>query len=149
LGRVIDSGSNAIGIESMTKIKPLLLAVATLNLPVPTSNAADCGNTSVPKAAIVEIVTFKLNAGISDTDFLAKVSEMEQAFLCKEAGFVRRTLSKNEDGSWFDYVEWASLKEASNAMENSMTDQRAAAFIQSIAPASVAVQHWQIVSQTK
>ena len=87
--------------------------------------------------------------GISDADFLKTVAATETSFLCKTPGFVRRTLSKSEDGTWFDYVEWATMKEATNAMERSMADAGASAFVQSIAPESIAVQHWQLLSETK
>ena len=89
----------------MTKLSLSVFVFSALSLSATHVHAADCGNANPPKPTIVEIVTFKTNTGISDADFLKTVAATETSFLCKTPGFVRRTLSKSEDGTWFDYVD--------------------------------------------
>jgi hypothetical protein len=123
------------------------IAMLLLSAAPPPSHATNCGKASPPQSTIVEVVTF--NPNVTDAAFMTTVNDMELAFLCKSPGFVRRTLSKGEDGTWFDYVEWATLDSAKAAMDASMADKRAAAFVQAIVPESVKVNHWKMTSSTQ
>jgi len=62
----------------------------------------------------IEIVTFKLTEGTNEATFL-KASEIVTKFAKSCDGFVKRQLSKADDGSWMDYVEWATLEDAKAA----------------------------------
>jgi len=68
--------------------------------------------------SVIEIVSFRVKPGISDEAFL-KPNEPVEAFLRAQSGFVGRHLSKNDDGQWFDHVEWASLEQAHAAAQKS------------------------------
>lgn len=61
-----------------------------------------------------EIVTFRLNQGVSDTDYLA-VAHAASDWLKAQPGFVFRRLSRTEDGLWTDYLEWQKQSDADAA----------------------------------
>jgi hypothetical protein len=133
----------------MTKLAVSFFAALMITFAGTASYAADCGNAPASKPTIIEVVTFKVSDGLSDNMFLATATEMEKAFLCKMPGFVRRTLSKGNDGTWLDYIEWATLDNAETAMKNSMANKQVGTFVQSIVPESVKVNHWRMLSETK
>jgi hypothetical protein len=64
----------------------------------------------------VEVVMFRLKSGVSEPDFL-EANRAVQADLQKASGYIRRELSRNDDGQWFDLVYWNSLTEAQQALE--------------------------------
>ncbi len=64
----------------------------------------------------IEVVMFRLKSGVNEADFLEANSSV-QAELQKSSGYLRRELSKSEDGQWLDIVYWNSLAEAKQAAE--------------------------------
>lgn len=93
---------------------------------------------------VIETVTFKLAAGVSDEIFLELVpSTME--FITKCDGFICRRLSKAEDGSWLDYLEWKSMELAKQASEAFMKQESLMPFMQTIDVESTQMQHREIL----
>ena len=68
------------------------------------------------KQHVVEIVTFRLNADVSESAFLSAAAQADTA-IKKLPGFIRRNLSRDETGNWIDYVLWESTSAAQNAGE--------------------------------
>ena len=97
-------------------------------------------HTSLPETAVAEIVTFSLNAGISDAEFVA-LSQSSQAFVAAAPGFLTRQLSKGEDGTWTDYVLWADADTAHAAAAQFPEQDFAPALIAAIDPATVKLRH--------
>jgi len=64
----------------------------------------------------LEVVMFRLKPGVSEADFL-DANRAVQADLHNSSGYIRRELSRNDDGQWFDLVYWQSLVEAQQALE--------------------------------
>ena len=63
---------------------------------------------------VMETVTFRLAEGICPNAFLdAAQASSDYAESC--AGFVWRRLSKGEDGTWIDQIEWGSMDHAQAA----------------------------------
>ncbi|MCY1126274.1 hypothetical protein OU426_05345 [Frigidibacter sp. RF13] len=91
-----------------------------------------------------EIVTFRAAPGIGAEEMRTRAAGVTQ-WLERQPGFVARTLSHAEDGSWTDHVVWASRAEALAAGEAFMAEPSAAPFMQAIAPASVAMSHAEVV----
>ncbi len=89
---------------------------------------------------VAEIVTFALVPNTSDAAFLAAAKGTE-AFTRAQPGFVKRELSKGEDGTWTDYVLWSSPEAAKAAGEAFMRAECAGAMMQVIAPDSVRMRH--------
>jgi len=90
--------------------------------------------------AVIETVTFKLAAGVSDTAFLETIPAVN-TFLETCAGFVSRRLSKDSDNVWLDHLEWATLAEAEAASEALMQQESLMPFMQSFDMASVSMKH--------
>jgi hypothetical protein len=89
---------------------------------------------------VIEIVIFKLAPDSSEADFL-KAVETTNVFLSKQPGFLARRLSRGDDGSYIDHVEWASLAEAKAAAEGSMNQPQLMPFLNMIDPASMTMLH--------
>lgn len=64
----------------------------------------------------LEIVLFRLKPGVQEAAFL-EANRAVQTDLQKASGYIRRELSRNEDGQWLDMVYWNSLAEAKQAAE--------------------------------
>jgi hypothetical protein len=110
-----------------------------------TYNVAIAGDAKTMDGKVIEIVTFKLAAGVSDEAFL-KHTDVVNSYISSRKGFISRRLSKAADGSYLDHVTWESLTDATTAMESSMKEASLAPFMQSIDPASVKVEHQSVVA---
>ena len=89
---------------------------------------------------VAEILTFTLAEEVSSRDFVA-ISRQSEAFVRARPGFVHRQLSQGEDGRWTDYVVWADMAAAKEAMEAFPKQDFAPALMAAIAPDSVAMRH--------
>ncbi len=91
-----------------------------------------------------EIVTFGLNAGITDEAYLA-LAKPSQAYIAGCPGFVSRHLSKGDDGTWTDYMVWDNLEHAQAASAGFMAQDFAASMVGAIDPASLVIVHQPIL----
>jgi hypothetical protein len=66
---------------------------------------------------MVEITTFKLNNGVSSADFVKSAEQMQNAFLKRQEGFIKRTLTKSGDTLWTDIVYWTNKESQGKAMQ--------------------------------
>lgn len=69
-------------------------------------------------AGAVEITTFQLNPGVSTTDFILSARQMQNDFLQKQEGFIKRTLTLSGDSLWTDIVFWVNKESHNKAMLN-------------------------------
>ena len=90
--------------------------------------------------SVIEEVRFKLAEGVEDAAFLSQIDAM-RPWLMAQGGFVRRRLSKGDDGTWLDHLEWASMDEARAAGQALMGEPSLAPFMACIDPASVSLRH--------
>lgn len=66
---------------------------------------------------VVENVTFRLVEGADDEAFIAADSRLQQEFFHAQAGFVRRTAARSDDGEWLECTFWDSAESAAAAAE--------------------------------
>ncbi|MFQ6549038.1 antibiotic biosynthesis monooxygenase family protein [Aestuariibius sp. 2305UL40-4] len=103
--------------------------------------------TSSP-SAVAEIVTFRITDDVSPDAFTEAAAET-RAFVEAAPGFLARTLTQGEDGTWTDYVLWASMDDAKAAAATIGSHPSTQTFIKAIAPGSVDMRHehvrWQMV----
>ncbi|MES2145830.1 MAG: hypothetical protein V4516_16105 [Pseudomonadota bacterium] len=96
---------------------------------------------------VMEIVRFRLAPGTDDTAFLAAAHGTERP-LRAQPGFVRRSLTRAEDGIWTDHVGWTSMAMAMAGADAMMTEPAFGPFMAMIDGASVAMRHdrihWQM-----
>ena len=95
---------------------------------------------------IAEIVSFKLNEGVSDEDYLA-LNAPSHAYSSASNGFVSRQLSKGADGQWTDYTIWDSMENAKAAFDGFMAQDFAPAMVGAIDEKSMVMQHQAILWQ--
>lgn len=73
------------------------------------------------------IVSFKLNDGVSEEDFLVASDEIQEQFLSKCKGYITRQLMLI-DGIWTDWIIWETYPDSENALKLSMTNAAAIKF---------------------
>lgn len=92
----------------------------------------------------VEIVTFRALPGIS-RETLRERAESIGPWLAACPGFLSRTLSLSDSGTWTDHLVWASPHQAKAAADRIMAEPSAAAFMAAIDGASVTMSHAPVV----
>jgi hypothetical protein len=69
----------------------------------------------------LELVVFKLNAGVSREQFLG-TNDAVSTWISEQPGFVSRDLSYDAEGDrWIDVIWWESLENAGAAAELALT----------------------------
>lgn len=92
---------------------------------------------------VKEIVSFNLVRGTDEAAFLAAAQGTE-APLRAQRGFVRRTLTRADDGRWTDHVAWSSMATALSGADAMMADPAFGPFMAMIDGATVTMRHDQI-----
>ena len=89
---------------------------------------------------VIETVTFRLMDGVPQEQFL-EAARQATAFMTARPGFLRRRLSCEENGTWIEHVEWASMADAKAAAAEIGKDEHARAFVRAIDGPSVRMSH--------
>lgn len=84
------------------------------------------------KTGMVEITTFKLNQGVTISDFEQVARVMQKDFLEKQNGFVKRTLTVSQDSTWTDIVFWKDQQSAQKTMKLAETSEWVLPFMEKI-----------------
>lgn len=99
---------------------------------------------TAPKPAhgnpVLEVVHFRVKPGVVDADVLAASAET-QTWLAHMPGYLKREVSKNDDGQWIDMVHWRSLSEAQAAAQAIMQQPCAANFMSILDPEALTMDH--------
>jgi Antibiotic biosynthesis monooxygenase len=107
---------------------------------------ADGARGQTADGPVMEIVTFRLNPGITDTAFLA-LARATEGPVSAQPGFLRRSLLRNDAGDWTDLVEWQSLAQAQAAAEAVMAEPAFAPFAGAIDMTTLSMRHVPILWQ--
>jgi hypothetical protein len=67
---------------------------------------------------IIEWAPFTLAEGVEESSLLAASDDLQDGFLAKQKGFVRRELLKGPNGQWVDLVVWEDRDAAKEAVRN-------------------------------
>ncbi len=90
---------------------------------------------------VVELVSFRLQSGVSQEDFLATNDAM-QTFIAGLPGLLYRSLTYNpESNEWMDIVYWATMENAQHAQSVFMSSDAAQKMMPLIDPDTVRMQH--------
>jgi hypothetical protein len=108
--------------------------------------AADTARGRSADAPVMEIVTFRLNPGITDAAFLS-AARGTKAVVAAQPGFIHRSLLRDDVGEWTDTVTWQSLAKAHAAARILMADPAFAPFGAAIDMTSVTMRHVPILWQ--
>jgi len=69
--------------------------------------------------AVVEWAPFKLRDEVNEAKLKSVSDQLQNEFLVKQKGFVKRELLKKGEKEWVDLVYWESQNDANNAMKSS------------------------------
>jgi len=72
--------------------------------------------------AVIETTTFRLADGVDEAAFLETDEQARTGFLYHQAGMLRATTAKADDGEWIVVVLWASYEDADAAAEGERLD---------------------------
>ncbi len=67
---------------------------------------------------VIETIRFNSLDGVDDARFLAVDQRFETQFLYQQPGFVRRFLTRADDGAWQSFVIWADRDHADRAFDS-------------------------------
>ena len=95
---------------------------------------------------VIEVVTFKLIEGADVNEFMATIPATN-TFIKSCKGFVRRCLSRNEDGTWLEHVEWESMEAAIAAGKAFIEDECCAAMMPFFDQGSIKSSHNHIMTR--
>ncbi|MDR0780651.1 MAG: hypothetical protein LBF16_08150 [Pseudomonadales bacterium] len=90
----------------------------------------------------LEFGTFRMKAGLSESDMRAAAKTMEVEFLNKEEGFLGHAILKGNDGTYADLAFATSKAKAEEICGKWMQNQYALAFLAFIDPVSTNMSFW-------
>ncbi len=86
---------------------------------------------------VVEILRFRLAAGVDESAFRTADQRVQTEFAYQQPGLVRRTTARGRDGSWLVIDLWGSDADADQASEHWGQDAVAEAFTRLVDGASL------------
>ena len=93
----------------------------------------------------LEIVTFRLADHVSRDAFVTASREIED-WTAQQAGFMSRTLSVSDDGTWSDIALWSSHETAEAAHANFMPANGNSEFLKMIDLSSLKMSYSRVAS---
>lgn len=96
-----------------------------------------------PPTAIAEVVSFRINQGIDDTEFIS-VARATEGLVRAQSGFLARYLVRADSGVWTDFVIWQSAACARTAADAVMKAAEFAPFMAAIDVSSIGMSHQQV-----
>ncbi|MCF2859771.1 hypothetical protein L1286_20015 [Pseudoalteromonas sp. SMS1] len=100
------------------------------------------------KQNIIEIVTFKLNEGVSHAQMLEKSAEFE-AFVAKQPGFLYRSLAHQADTDTFVDISYWETLEDNKKMQSAFEEVEVCqAFCALVNKASVGISHHSVLTKS-
>ncbi|MEK7729698.1 MAG: hypothetical protein AAB354_14930 [candidate division KSB1 bacterium] len=82
-----------------------------------------------PQNIVVEWAPFEIVAGADEEKLLQASAALQEDFLAKQKGFIRRELLKGKD-KWVDLVYWACREDAERAVQNAASSPACHAYFQ-------------------
>ncbi len=86
----------------------------------------------LPAGAVIEVVTFKLKAGVSYAKFAPIDKAVEDQHVSKQPGFLSRQSAAGDGGEWLVIVHWKSAKDGEASMSTFMDAPAAKTFMDHI-----------------
>lgn len=94
-------------------------------------------------SSVIEIVTFKLKAGVAAADFAPIDKAVEREHVAKQPGFVSRESAHGTDGEWLVIVHWRSAKDADASMATFEKAPAAAPFMSKIEASTMRMKRYE------
>lgn len=103
---------------------------------------AQSQKSSSPRTEVLEVVTFRLQPGVSEQQFLAENRKVESSHVSKQPGFISRETAKGDKGEWLVFVRRKSLKDAEASMASFAAAPGTEGFMKAIDPASMSMKRY-------
>jgi len=97
------------------------------------------------KAKTIEVVTFNLKEGVSKEEGSKKLATLNDLVRTFD-GFIKRSISCNEQGKWVDIVYWTSKELAPDAAKSVAENPTAMEAFQVIDENSIQMNHYEIIN---
>lgn len=94
-------------------------------------------------AKVIEVVTFKLKAGVSSAEFAPIDKAVERDHVSKQPGFVARESAHSANGEWLVIVHWRSAKDADASMATFEKAPAAAPFMSKIEASTMTMKRFE------
>ena len=107
---------------------------------------APAGETGAAYSPVAEIVTYRLNEGVSQADHLA-AADATRAYLKDTGAVISRSLSVDENGLWTDYIVWTSHTAAKAAEAQALQRPEFGEFFAGMDESSATMRHAPIMMQ--
>ncbi|MBI3369439.1 MAG: hypothetical protein HY021_13640 [Burkholderiales bacterium] len=95
------------------------------------------------RGEVVEVVTFKLKAGVSPAEFAPIDQAVEREHVARQPGFMSRESAHGVDGAWLVIVHWRSAKDADASMATFEKAPAAAPFMAKIEASTMSMKRYQ------
>lgn len=95
------------------------------------------------RGSVIEVVTFKLKAGVVAAEFVPIDKAVEREHVAKQPGFVSRESAHGADGEWLVIVHWRSAKDADASMASFEKAPAAAPFMSKIEASTMSMKRYQ------
>ena len=92
---------------------------------------------------VVEVVTFKLKAGVAAAEFAPIDEAVGREHVAKQPGFVSRESAHGADGEWLVIVHWRSAKDADASMASFEKAPAATQFMSRIEASTMSMKRYQ------
>ncbi len=70
---------------------------------------------------IIEWAPFEVRQGVSDEELVLASESLQNEFLVKQKGYIKRELLKGKGNEWVDLVYWVNQEDADTASQNAMS----------------------------
>ncbi|MGJ8679809.1 hypothetical protein [Paraglaciecola sp.] len=94
----------------------------------------------------IEIVTYKLKPGIADEQ-LQNTHSTLNSFCSEQEGFIYRSISQDQENTWFDIVYWKNMECAKKAGDNFMKSKVCQTLNELIDDKTLVMRHMQADSE--
>jgi hypothetical protein len=92
---------------------------------------------------VIEVVTFKLRAGVAAAEFAPIDKAVEREHVARQPGFVSRESAHGAGGEWLVIVHWRSVKDAEASMATFEKAPAAAQFMSKIEASTMSMKRYQ------
>ncbi len=95
------------------------------------------------QASVIEYVTFKINDGITQANFIKAANESEMA-LKTITGFIHRSIALQENGTWIEVVFWENKQVAIDGLNIFLEHEQSKNFLNFIDNESIKIEYSQL-----
>lgn len=79
-------------------------------------------------STFIEWAPFEVRLGVSDEELMQASERVQNEFLVKQKGYIKRELLKGKDNQWADLVYWESEEDAKAAIPKTMDSEACGVF---------------------